>query len=584
MNREIEGKTRMDKMKKNYSKQPNLILYTNGGLNGEYLFININAMVWLSKQPRYSQVRESAELSIEIVLLPPVGSNLFLARPLQPLKQILKSLLRKLPEKWKKRLPARLQIKRIKRINSQSLYHQVYSGKTVCFTYEKISFSIKLFRERVLRHGLLWLRSKVRAFVLWRECFKEKTFIPSYFLGLSYQGVHIGDLAAAHTLRTHPKLGGSLQACKGLFNKLADAIYICDLSKTLCFDNKVENYVMVFELCYLYAIYQRNFHALGAHIITTELYKKEFLVIPAGQEFSNPGFVLPPLCEVVDTQKVISYMDDRLLNPTKCLRYMYRGANNNTSEMINDMYGKTVDISKTGLTVIVFLHSFSDAQYIFGLDGFDNLYHWTIFTIDTCLMNKSIDRVLIKPHPNVDIRFFYPGDKVALDRIFNKYKGNPRVIFLDKFCPLVALSKGGKLYGITHHGSVAEEMVYLKQPVIASVYAPWGVHYPFVKTWQTVEEYKNILESISSHGWAAPSELERAWLFRYVHEYRFKQIHFDDRKTRLNCVKKFAGLLTGEKIEITRGSENYYRYRDRMENLAPNTQLFNDFLNVLLHD
>lgn len=571
----------MDKMKKNYSEQSKLVLYETGTHGAGYLFDNIEAAIWLSKKSRYSQTRESAEQSIEIVLLP-VGSNFFLARPLQPIKQIVKSLLRQLPEKWKEKLPARLQAflqkKRIgKRLNSQSLYHQVYSGKTVCFTHEKMSFSIKYFRESVSKHGLLWLRSKVKSYILWRECFQKNTFIPSYFLGLSYQGVHIGDLAASHTFRTQPKLGGSLQACRELFNKLADAIYICDLAKTLSFNTKAEYYVMVPDPTYLHAVYKRSLHALGVHIITVGSYYKKFLVIPAGQVFSNPYFVLPPECGVVDTQKVISYMNDRLLKPQKYLWYMFRGVNNNASEIVHDINGKSVDISATGLSVIIFLHSFDDAQYAFGLDGFNDLYHWTIFTIDICLMNRSIDKVLIKSHPNVDEEA-YPGDKIAFDRIFHKYKGNSRVNFIEKSCSLVALSKKGKLYGITHHGSVAEEMVYLKQPIIASTSAPWGVNYPFVKTWQTVEEYKNILKSISRQGWSPPSEVERAWLFRYVHEYRFKQIPASEKSSWM----KFAGLLTREKIEDT--PENYWRYCDRMANLAPNTRLFNDFLNVLSHD
>jgi len=485
-------------------------------------------------------------------------------------------LLGLLPEKWKKKLPTRFQIKR-KQINSQSLFHQVYSGKTVCFTHEKMSFSIKLFRESVFQHGLLWLRSIVRAYGLWRECFKEKTFIPSYFLGLNYQGIHIGDLAASHALRAKPKLGGSLEACKELFNKLVDAIYICDLAKTLRFDTKEENYVMVPEPTYVHAVYQRTLHSLGAHVITGNSYNKKYLATPAGQVFSNPFFVLPPECGVVDTQKVISYMNGRVSKPQKYLWNMFNGVNNNASKMINDMYGESVDISGTGLKVIVFLHSFDDAQYRFGLDGFDDLYHWTIFTIDNCLMNRSIDKVLIKLHPNVNVQE-YPGEKVAFNRIFNRYKEKPKVIFLDKSCSLVALSKKGKLYGITHHGSVAEEMVYLKQPVIASAYASWGVNYPFTKIWQTVEEYKNIIKSISKQGWSPPSKAQKEWLFRYVHEYRFKEIPINEKASWM----KFAYLQTGEKIEITH--ENYRRYNYHMENLAPNTQLFNDFLNVLSHD
>jgi len=70
------GKTRMGKMKKNYSEQPKLVLYTTEIRSAEYLFTNIEAAIWLSKKTRYNKIRESAEQSIEVVLLP-VGSNFF---------------------------------------------------------------------------------------------------------------------------------------------------------------------------------------------------------------------------------------------------------------------------------------------------------------------------------------------------------------------------------------------------------------------------------------------------------------------------------------------------------------------------
>ena len=98
----------MDKMKKNYSEQSKLVLYETESPSAGYLFDNIEAAIWLSKKSGYSKTKESGEQSIEVVLLP-VGSHIFLARPLQPIKQIVRSLLRQLPEKWKEKLPARLQ-------------------------------------------------------------------------------------------------------------------------------------------------------------------------------------------------------------------------------------------------------------------------------------------------------------------------------------------------------------------------------------------------------------------------------------------------------------------------------------------
>ena len=54
--------------------------------------------------------------------------------------------------------------------------------------------------------------------------------------------------------------------------------------------------------------------------------------------------------------------------------------------------------SNDKITHIVYLHSFTDAQLLYGFDGFLNVYEWIQFTIKELIKNKK-NKILIKAHP-----------------------------------------------------------------------------------------------------------------------------------------------------------------------------------------
>ena len=47
---------------------------------------------------------------------------------------------------------------------------------------------------------------------------------------------------------------------------------------------------------------------------------------------------------------------------------------------------------------IVYAHSFTDAQLIYGADGFCSTLEWLIFTINE--LNRQNKKFIIKAHPN----------------------------------------------------------------------------------------------------------------------------------------------------------------------------------------
>ena len=234
-------------------------------------------------------------------------------------------------------------------------------------------------------------------------CYEGRRFVAQKYLELHYQEIHIGDLAASTTLIEKPQLAGSLQPCLKLFHNLANAICICNLCKNLPVNNDKQNYVCVPEPTYIHSVYLKALHNLGVPIIEPNLYYKKFDIISASQAYSNPWIARPPVGSSQPFEKiqVENHLNKRLLNSELYYMRMW-GQNNNLSSEIKDIYGKIVVLSERNLNTVIFLHSFEEGQYFYGLDGFDDLFHWTIFTIDHCLRNSSIDLILVKPHPAID--------------------------------------------------------------------------------------------------------------------------------------------------------------------------------------
>ena len=50
------------------------------------------------------------------------------------------------------------------------------------------------------------------------------------------------------------------------------------------------------------------------------------------------------------------------------------------------------------ITHLIYAHSFTDGQMLYGYDGFINVYDWLIFTINELSKNKN-NKIMIKAHP-----------------------------------------------------------------------------------------------------------------------------------------------------------------------------------------
>lgn len=385
----------------------------------------------------------------------------------------------------------------------------------------------------------LWptLRAMWRAIRHWMRCREGGRMNVHAFLLSRYRGVQIGDLIASEVFRLNPTSGGSLRRCSliGLLGGLTDAVYTVDYILDQAWAIHDESYVTTCETTYLEELYRRALKLLGCRILELQDYSGQLRVVEPDEDMPSP-FVVRGLngkrLSAYEQERTWRYLQGRLADAGKYLWYMYVGQNNGESGQVLDERGHVVVRDDRTLTVAIFLHSFDDAQYLFGLDGFEDLYEWTVVTIRECIGNPDIGRVLIKGHPNIDLDIFH-GDKYAGNRLRDRFGREAKVQFIDPRTNVKALTSLGPVYGITNHGSVAEELVAVGLPVIASSKGPWGRNYPFLHLWDTPNEYVSLLRRLRLRDWRPPGKREQDTLAEYVHEYRLNMPPGDEMPVSL---------------------------------------------------
>jgi hypothetical protein len=380
------------------------------------------------------------------------------------------------------------------------------------------------------RSGRDYVRALMVARRLWHSCFSQKKFRGTVFLDLTYRGVTIGDLAASEYLRWARRGDGRLRPSPRLFFMLVDCVFICDTG----FDRvqpSPRDAVFVLEPTYRHAAYQRTLRKRGLAVIDLKWWEETgFKVFKNADPFRLAFRIPPPANDLMPDAltRAERYLQGRIADPVAHLGYLDTGSNDNAACQVLGDDGQVLTLDPRQLHVTVFLHSFDDAQYLYGNDGFDDLVDWAVATIAACLANPRIATVLVKPHPTTWHGQF-PNSRRGERWLKKRFSGESRVTWLDRRASLPALARTGKLVGITHHGSVAEELVYLNVPVIAYRYASWSEGYEFIRGWATPAEYLAMIGDLSDDSHEPVTEAERNSLLYYVHRGRLVpgRGHFD---------------------------------------------------------
>ena len=533
-------------------KSKTINLYTVKFLGLGWLFEVINAAFKISNKKDNNFVK--------IILLDEFEESTF--------KNIIKFYLYKNKEKI-----SFLNLKKINKkfkFNPKSIDSRLLLNKKVNFKYKNFNFEIESVKVNFILNNLLKIFS---LFICIFYFFKILIFSNKKdFLKFKFQNIQIGDLVASTYLRMSPSRGGKFGYSFALFKIFFYSFYYSLKSNFII--NKYENhskksYTIIPEPIYLQCLWVRKFLSLGIPNIDINHYKKKFYIKKKINKINTWIADKKKIKKINNKDKLLikNYFKTRFKNPGKIMSYLTAEcSNDNSKNIIYNFQNKKIYVHKNQLIAVVFLHSFDDAQYCFGLDDFEDIYDWTIFSIDKCLKNNYFDKVFIKPHPGTDL-INYPGDGVALKKIQEKYKKNPRVEILKKNTSVVYLSKSTNILGITHHGSIAEELTFLNKNVIASVNGPWSSHYKFLATWKNKNEYGIYLNKFNKMSLRKPSPIELNEFYNYILERKMNLVESKDHSIRLflSKTKQKYNKWQNPKIEL-RGFNNYVKDLKNFEN------------------
>ena len=391
---------------------------------------------------------------------------------------------------------------------------------------EDLKLTIKRVRPGYVKTACWTLRAAWNALRCLNACYSKRRLNVHKFLSLSDRGIQIGDLVVSDTISIHPDSGGRVRHCSilDLFIGLTNAIYTISYIQETAgpWHGPGAHYVAISERTYLEGIYPRALRQRGVPFLELYDYSGRLRIVAPDDEVPNPSVARPPDGRPLshrEREAAHNYLAERVSETGRLLWYMNVGRNTNAGDRVVDDRGNVIAHDRQRLTIVMCLHSFDDALYWYGNDGFEDLYEWTVVSIDECLQNPQVGRVLIKEHPNVDpIEFL--GDKHAVRLLRARYSEHPKVRFIDRRTNVNALNSLGYVYGITNHGSIAEELVGAGLPVIASSKGPWGAHYPFPRLWHSPEEYVTILRGLTVEDWCPPTEAENEALAQFINEYR----------------------------------------------------------------
>ena len=474
-----------------------------------------------------------------------------------------------------------LDIKKLKPreiFNSKSIDSKLLLRKKIQFIYQNLNFEIFSTKQNFF----LLTTYKVISLLIAIYYFLKLSIFSSKrdFIKFEYLGVRVGDLVASNFLRDNPKYGGEFKYSFQLFKIFFSSIFYTLKTKPIInkYNNVKKSFTIIPEPTYLQALWKRTFLKYGIPNIEMHHYKGKIVIN------RNPKKYYPWIAEkkvikkISQKEKLIinNYFKTRFTNPGKIMSYLtHENSNNNSINSIYDQKNNKIKLDKDKLIPVIFLHSFDDAQYCFGVDGFNDIYHWTIFSIEKCLENKNFDKVFIKPHPGSDF-INYPGDKVAFHKILDKYANNDRVVILKKNSSILSLSKNIKLLGITHHGSIAEELTFLSQNVIAFINGQWGKNYKFLNTWKTKNEYGIFLKKFSKDLLVRRTKQQSKHFNNYILECKINIIERRDSSIRVFLSKtknKYRHWYTPRNHIL--GFNDYVKFMRSIEN---NDTFINDII------
>jgi hypothetical protein len=315
---------------------------------------------------------------------------------------------------------------------------------------------------------------------------KRRAYL-KYQLGYIYAGLHV----LSEALRSDYKSFGSVFHCRlGILAALYKLHSSFEEYKEIVLPKKSTAFVCGPAQEYIYGFFSQFMSDQGACFIDTSNKQQPFVKLHLKEKYYSRLKIYQIGDDVLplEKKKISDYYKSRIETPWEKLSYM------NFLKETHSSNNKIINLN--GVSIILYLHSFTDAQYVYGYDGYTDLMDWAFRTISILNSNKHVSKVIIKPHPGIN-PVYHPGDVIANKYLRSRFSSFAKVQWADFHFDVKNIKSSGLVVGITHHGSVAEELVFSGIPVIASTYSPWGEEYKFGYWWNNPKEYEILISNKS---------------------------------------------------------------------------------------
>ncbi len=242
-------------------------------------------------------------------------------------------------------------------------------------------------------------------------------------------------------------------------------------------------------------------------------------------------------------------------------------------------YQKELKNDYLDFTHVIYAQSFTDAQLIWGNDGFLNTKDWLLFTIEELLKDKK-NKILLKSHPN-----FYNksmGNQAVWDKIiFDSLKKNiinkKNLVIMDrpiKNAEILNKLNNKKTILISHHSSSMLEGIYFGFKCICSDSTFWNTsNFNLTNTWSNKHNYELLLKK----KWGQLYKANFEDFNSVVYEYFLNDYHLEGKKYFFNIMNKILKIKNyDELIELQNSglitNITYKKSLDIIENISKNIE------------
>ena len=509
-------------------------LYTSALLNGSWLLTSIDTALWLNKLYGFKQVNIICISNYNIFNL----FNLFLR--FKNLSSYFKK--KKLLKLWSLIKLSKSQNNKLSQLANFAVGNLDQANLTIG------DLEIKFTRIRCIEKNFLInnLTLSLRTILDYFKYFRKSELKNRAYMKYKVAGIYAGLHVLSEALRSDYKSFGSIFHCRiGILTALYKLHSSVKEYEQIVLPKKSNSFVCGPALEYIYGFFSRYMSDQGAFFLETNNRQQPYIKRELNEKYYSRLNLSKLEIDFLDVEKdkITEYYKNRIERPWEAFRYKVEKYSSN-KELTN----------LNGVTVILYLHSFTDAQYVYGYDGYHDLMDWCLSTISLLNSNEYISKVVVKPHPE-STSTYHPGDSIANKYLKSQLSKFDKVEWADFHFDVNHIVSKGLVVGITHHGSVAEELVFKKIPVIASTNSYWGEEYKFGYWWKNVKDYENLISGKAiTELVVTKTQIDE--LYRYAMDQYFNinsDVNFNIDSTWLDMLSIYDGvedcLEHGENME-----------------------------------